>query len=203
MFTSVRGPFCYFSLHIAYTPSSKPVVPHTVVQYGRYDPRALRVPPKLTPCDVKSFFYPRNTRLVLWRHYIYIYINETGVWSSKDWNYRKHYCTHCSSFAYTLYYHYYCTTLWISLRICVHPVLQPFYLGYLLENYRVDRCSRRERGKASCVLTTRWFCFFQGWARGHMYKGAKPELREFRHHLPNSNRTVHWLAAAVNLILSC
>lgn len=132
------------------------------------------------------------------------------MWSSKDRNYRQNIILLLllySSFACALCYYYF-TTRWLSLHArtyrYIHPALQPFYLGYLLENYRVDRCSaRRERGKTSCTPTTRWFCFFQGWARGHMYKGAKPELGEFRHHLLISNRTVHWLSAAVNLILSC
>lgn len=86
-----------------------------------------------------------------------------------------------------------------SPRARVHPALQPFYLGYLLENYRGDRwCRRREREKrggmvASCALTTGQvvlFCFFSRvgtWTR--VFKGAKPELGEFRHHLPVSDRT--------------
>jgi len=65
--------------------------------------------------------------------------------------------------------------------MCVHPAATLLLGIYLLENYRGDRCSKRahernREGKRDKLHAdeSRWFCFFQGWARGHvMYKGAK------------------------------
>lgn len=71
------SPFCRSTL----SPSPEPVVFTHGGAYWRYDPRALRVPPKLTPCDVKSFFsIPETPGRSWWRHgSAYTHIHGTGT----------------------------------------------------------------------------------------------------------------------------
>lgn len=74
-------------------------------------------------------------------------------------------------------------------------LLLRIFVGKLPLRPVVSKERKRKRGgmAASCALTTaRWFCFVffsrvGTWTR--VLKGAKPELGEFHHHLPISNRT--------------
>lgn len=194
----VRGPYRFSPFASRVFP-----LPNRLFRTHRRMKDTIHVPyacPKLTPCDVKSFFPSLKHPVGL--------VTSLRICTKRVCGLQrieiiaKHYCTHTRTHTSTRM-RFFCMrpllllydSVDFSPRACTPGAVTLLLRIYLLENYRGDRCSRRQRRErvreASCTPTTRWFCFFQGWARGHMFKGAKPELREFRYHLPMYNRTVH------------
>lgn len=164
-------------------------------------PRALRVPLKLTPHDVKSFFFlfPKTPG---WSCDVIVYTNihaRAGrvctcglVFKGLELSAKTYYCTRPVLLHTTLRRCYYYTIRrrWLSLRARARApgattLLLRIFVGKLPRRPVVSKERKRKRGgtAASCALTTaRWFCFvfFQGWARGHVCsKVPNPNLGSF------------------------
>lgn len=205
MFASVqRGPSSVFSVpyqtaHVL--PLSNRLctaVQAVLARKIRRYPRALRVPLKLTPRDVKSFFlFPKTPG---WSCDVTVYTCTRAragrvcacglVFKGLELSAKTYYCTRPVLLHTTLRRCYYYTIRrqWLSLRARAPgatTLLLRIFVGKLPRRPVVSKERKRKRGgmAASCALTTaRWFCFvfFQGWARGHVCsKVPNPNLGSF------------------------